>query len=79
MAGLINWSGDDWPVPQPKAGEVRVAACGLNNTDINTRTSWYSKSVKDGITEEGGAGGLLMLPESAAGHQTRLISRVSRG
>ena len=50
---------EDWPVPQPKSGEVpiRVKACGLNNTDINTRTSWYSKSVKDGITEQGGADG----------------------
>lgn len=50
---------EDWPVPQPKSGEVliRVKACGLNNTDINTRTSWYSKSVKDGITEQCGADG----------------------
>ena len=58
---------DDWPVPQPKAGEVliRVAACGLNNTDINTRTSWYSKSVKDGITEEGGAGGFADAAEES--------------
>ena len=28
----------DWPTPEPGVGEVlvRVAACGLNNTDINT-------------------------------------------
>ena len=38
----------DWPRPDPGAGEVlvRVAACGLNNTDINTRVGWYSQSVK---------------------------------
>ncbi len=50
---------EDWPTPTPKPGEVliRVKACGLNNTDINTRTSWYSKSVKDGITQDGGMGG----------------------
>lgn len=38
---------EDWPVPTPAAGEVlvRVGACGLNNTDINTRTGWYSKAV----------------------------------
>jgi NADPH:quinone reductase-like Zn-dependent oxidoreductase len=32
------------PVPQPSAGEVliRVAAAGINNTDINTRIGWYS-------------------------------------
>jgi NADPH:quinone reductase-like Zn-dependent oxidoreductase len=35
----------DIPVPQPGPREVliRVAAAGVNNTDINTRTGWYSK------------------------------------
>lgn len=39
----------DWPVPQPSATEVliRVAACGMNNTDINTRVGWYSKAVSE--------------------------------
>jgi len=42
----------------PKPGEVlvRVGACGLNNTDINTRTAWYSKSVTEGIGAGGRAG-----------------------
>ncbi|WP_370402178.1 alcohol dehydrogenase family protein [Sulfitobacter sp. JB4-11] len=37
----------DWPVPQPGPDDVliKVGACGCNNTDINTRTGWYSKSV----------------------------------
>ena len=50
---------EDWPVPEPQAGEVlvRVGACGLNNTDINTRTAWYSKSVTEGITDAGGKAG----------------------
>jgi len=50
---------DDWPVPKPGPGEVLIAvgACGMNNTDINTRTAWYSKSVTEGTTAEGGAGG----------------------
>lgn len=45
----------DWPRPDPGAGEVliRVAACGLNNTDVNTRTGWYSKAVSEATT--GGA------------------------
>src|SRR6056300_1518866 len=45
----------DWPRPVPAAGEVliRVKACGLNNTDVNTRTGWYSKAVTDRTT--GGA------------------------
>ena len=50
---------EDWPTPRPGIGEVlvRVGACGLNNTDINTRTAWYSKTVTEGITEAGGKGG----------------------
>jgi NADPH:quinone reductase-like Zn-dependent oxidoreductase len=38
---------DDVPVPMPGRGEllVRVAAAGVNNTDINTRIGWYSKSI----------------------------------
>ena len=38
---------DDWPRPDPAPGEVlvKVGACGLNNTDVNTRVGWYSKSV----------------------------------
>lgn len=45
----------DWPVPQVLADEVliKVHACGLNNTDVNTRTAWYSKSVTESTT--GGA------------------------
>lgn len=50
---------DDWPTPQAQKGEVviRVAACGLNNTDINTRTAWYSEPVTEGITDQGGKTG----------------------
>ena len=38
---------EDWPRPEPGPGEVliRVGACGLNNTDVNTRSGWYSKAV----------------------------------
>jgi len=36
---------NDLPVPTPGPLDVliRVAAAGVNNTDINTRTAWYSK------------------------------------
>ena len=46
---------EDVETPAPKAGEVliKVGACGMNNTDINTRTAWYSKSV----VQSTGAGG----------------------
>lgn len=38
----------DVPRPQPAAGEVliRVGASAVNNTDVNTRTGWYSKAVR---------------------------------
>ncbi len=32
------------PVPGPRDVLVRVTAAGINNTDINTRTAWYSKN-----------------------------------
>jgi len=43
---------DDLPVPRPGRRDVlvRVAAAAVNNTDINTRTAWYSK--KDGAGED---------------------------
>ena len=37
----------DVNVPRPSTGEVliQVAAAGINNTDVNTRIGWYSKSI----------------------------------
>ncbi len=45
----------DYPVPVLAPGEVliEVAACGMNNTDVNTRTAWY---------QGGGWGGQLRFP-----------------
>ncbi|WP_299698670.1 alcohol dehydrogenase family protein [uncultured Tateyamaria sp.] len=45
----------EWPRPDPAEGEVlvKVGACGLNNTDVNTRSGWYSKTVTEATT--GGA------------------------
>ena len=45
---------DDYPIPEVGPGDVliHVKACGLNNTDINTRTAWYSSDVEQGITRE---------------------------
>lgn len=41
---------EDVPVPEPAPGEVliEVAACGVNNTDINTRVGWYSTVITEG-------------------------------
>lgn len=51
---VLEWH-TDWPKPVTGAGEVliKVGACGLNNTDINTRSGWYSKGVTEATT--GGA------------------------
>lgn len=49
---------DDIPTPNADKGEVliKVAAAGVNNTDINTRIGWYSKKVT-GDTNAGGTAG----------------------
>ncbi len=46
---------ENWPVPKPGALDVLVAvgATGMNNTDVNTRSGWYSKAVTEATT--GGA------------------------
>ncbi len=54
---------NDIPVPTPAADEVliRVAAAGINNTDINTRIAWYSKKGADS-TDAGWSGDALTFP-----------------
>lgn len=50
---------DNYPTPAPAEGEVlvRVGACGMNNTDINTRTGWYDSVVESAVSEELGIQG----------------------
>ena len=45
---MLEWR-DDLPVPTPGPSDViiRVAAAGVNNTDVNTRIGWYSKGDAD--------------------------------
>lgn len=54
---------EDIAVPQPKANEVliRVGAAGVNNTDINTRTAWYSKGDANG-SDASWSGNALSFP-----------------
>ena len=49
----------DVEVPFPKPDEVLISVkgAGINNTDINTRIGWYSKSITSD-TNQGGADGL---------------------
>ena len=46
------------PLPKPYEVLIRVKGAGINNTDINTRIGWYSKSVNSD-TNEGGTQGLV--------------------
>ncbi|MFC7363256.1 alcohol dehydrogenase family protein [Nocardioides astragali] len=50
---------DDVTTPSPGEREVlvRVGACGMNNTDINTRTGWYDTAVKTSLSEDLGLHG----------------------
>ena len=58
----LQWR-TDAPVPKPQPGEVliRIGAAGINNTDINTRIGWYSKSADD-PADDGGWSGTLAFP-----------------
>ncbi len=58
---------DDVATPQPGEGEVliKVAAAGVNNTDINTRIGWYSKKIED-ATDTGGADGFEDIDDTDA-------------
>lgn len=54
---------NDIPVPTlgPQDVLIRVSAAGVNNTDINTRTAWYSKKEADS-TDASWAGQALQFP-----------------
>lgn len=84
---------DDFPCPQPGDYEilVKVAACGLNNTDVNTRVGWYSKSVvgatdgeaAGGDADDGGWGGALQFPRvqgaDVCGHIIKVGAKIPAG
>lgn len=53
------------PVPGPDDILIKVGACGMNNTDVNTRSGWYSKTVTEATT--GGAYGEVDDTESTWG------------
>lgn len=68
----LQWS-DTIPVPTPARGEVliRMRAAGVNNTDINLRTGWYSKG-DSAATDAGWSGTSVPFPRvqgiDACGH-----------
>ncbi|UWR25799.1 alcohol dehydrogenase family protein [Sulfitobacter sp. S223] len=54
---------DDLPVspPGPRDVLIKVSAAAVNNTDINTRTGWYSKNEADS-EDAGWSGNALQFP-----------------
>jgi NADPH:quinone reductase-like Zn-dependent oxidoreductase len=84
-AALLTRHGDldaltlvaDHPTPQPGPGEVlvRVDACAINNTDINTRVGWYAQSDEDA----GAWGGALDFPVVQGADVCGLIAAVGVG
>jgi NADPH:quinone reductase-like Zn-dependent oxidoreductase len=53
--GMLEYR-TDIAVPSPGPGDVliEVRAAGINNTDINTRIGWYSKSVRSATSDGAG-------------------------
>lgn len=80
---VLEWR-EDIPVPVPGPGQVlvRVAAAGVNNTDINTRVGWYSSDVTgatdavDQDVEAGGWGGALAFPRIQGGDLCGIVKAV---
>lgn len=71
---------DDIPVPSPGPHDVlvRVAAAGVNNTDINTRIAWYSK--KDAADEDASwSGRALRFPRIQGADVCGRIAAVGKG
>lgn len=78
---------DDVPVPTPAADEVliSVAACGVNNTDVNTRTGWYSMTITSATGDAvatsagGGWGGAMTFPRIQGADPVGRIVQVGTG
>ncbi len=72
---------DDVPRPVPARGEVliKVAACGVNNTDINTRTGWYSTDASDAATGWRGSPAGLGFPRIQGADVVGTVAAVGPG
>lgn len=84
----LEWC-DTIPVPEPGPGQVlvQVLAAGVNNTDINTRTGWYSADVvaatgeadRESEVEAGGWKGALEFPRIQGGDLCGRVVACGRG
>ncbi len=83
---VLEWR-EGVPVPTPSPGQVlvRVAAAGVNNTDINTRIGWYSSDVTEATdavdqkVEAGGWGGALHFPRIQGGDLCGIVEEAGPG
>lgn len=75
---------DDIPVPAvgPCDVLIKVSAAGVNNTDLNTRLGWYSKSNRDG-RDAGWSGNAIQFPRiqgaDVCGRVVAVGKQVDRG
>lgn len=76
---MLEWR-EDLSVPVPGPGDVlvRVAAAGVNNTDINTRIGWYSKGSAD-AEDAGWTGKALTFPRIQGADICGTIAAVGPG
>lgn len=79
---------EDYPKPVAESGEVvfRVMACGVNNTDINTRTGWYNRAVRTGTTTDatgaddaGSWGGSIDFPRVQGADVCGIVEEIGQG
>ena len=70
---------EDLPVPSPDDNEVliKVNAAGVNNTDINTRIAWYSKS-ESSARDASWSGQALSFPRIQGADVCGMIVRVGK-
>jgi NADPH:quinone reductase-like Zn-dependent oxidoreductase len=69
----------DVPIPRLAVGEVlvKVGAAGINNTDINTRIGWYSKSQnKTSKTGEAKASSNTVKDDASWGGEALVLPRI---
>jgi NADPH:quinone reductase-like Zn-dependent oxidoreductase len=71
----------DVPTPAPTRGEVliKVAAAGVNNTDINTRAAWYSRAVTAAADDAGWTGDAPHFPRIQGADACGRIVAVGQG
>lgn len=75
---------DDIPMPAfgPRDVLIKVSAAGVNNTDLNTRLGWYSKS-NGGSSDAGWSGNAIQFPRiqgaDVCGRVVAVGEQVDRG